>query len=114
MYLYVELWRARPAWLALDAADRTSFVERLGPAITTLLGSGVELVGFAVTDADVPHGANFPYVAVWQMATLDLVQQFERAIEGSGWHDYFEQVNVRGTIQPPADVLEHVARAQQP
>ena len=114
MHLYVELWKARPAWLALEPAQRASYVEQLGPTIASLVDAGVELVGFAVTDADVPHDANYPYAAVWRMPTLDLVHQFEAAIEAAGWHRYFEQVNARGAIQPAGDVLEHVARAHQP
>jgi hypothetical protein len=114
VHLYVELWKARPAWLALEAAERTAYVEQLGPAIASLLDAGIELVGFAVADADAPYDAAYPYLAVWRMPTLDLVHRFEQAIEGAGWHRYFEQVNARGAIQPAADVLAHSARAQQP
>lgn len=114
MHLYVELWKARPEWLALSPDDRAAYVEQLGPAIAALLGEGVELVGFAVADADAPHGANYPYLAIWRMPTLDLVHRFESGIESAGWHRYFEQVNVRGALQPPGDVLAHLARAAQP
>ncbi len=114
MHLYVELWKARPAWLAMTPEDRAAFVARLEPAVTRLVGEGVQLLGFAVTDADVPHGADYPYMAVWQMPTLELVRHYERGVEAAGWHEYFEQVNARGALQTPASVLEHMTRAQQP
>ena len=114
MHLYVELWKARPAWLAMEQEQRTAFVARLEPAMTRLAGDAIQLVGFAVTDADVPNGADYPYMAVWQMATLEDVRVYERGVAASGWHDYFEQVNARGALQTPASVLEHMTRAQQP
>ena len=114
MHLYVELWKARPEWLALPAAERAAYVEGFGPAISGLLDAGVELVGFAVADADAPHAVDYPYLAVWRMPSLELVHRLEALVETAGWHRYFDQVNARGALQPPADVLAHVARAEQP
>ena len=114
MHLYVELWKARPAWLAMPAEERAAWVAALGPVMSDLVRAGVELVGFAVTDADAPHDADYPYVAVWRMPTRELVHDFESAVEATGWHRYFEQVNVRGELLPPAQVLDHMARAATP
>lgn len=114
MHLYVELWKARPAWLSLSADDRTAYVAQLGPAIGQLLGAGIELVGFAIADADAPHPSGYPYIAVWKMPTLDLARALEAAVEGAGWHTYFEQINARGELMPAQDVLAHMARASQP
>lgn len=114
MHLYVELWKARPAWLALSAEERERYVAQLGPAIDQLLEAGIELVGFAIADADAPHAAEYPYLAVWRMPTLELARALEQTVESAGWHQYFEQVNSRGAVLPPPDVLAHMARAEQP
>ncbi len=114
MHLYVELWKARPEWLALSVDERTAWVAALGPMMSDLVRAGVELVGFAVTDADAPYDANYPYISIWRMPSRELVHQFESAVEASGWHGYFEQVNVRGELLPPNQVLEHMARAAVP
>ena len=114
MHLYVELWKARPAWLALPASDRSAWVTALYPTLQASAGANVELIGFAVTDADAPHGTDYPYMAVWRLASLQTVQEFEGLRQATGWHEYFEQVNARGELQAPTHVLDHMARAQTP
>jgi hypothetical protein len=109
MHLYVELWKARPAWTSLSAGDRDAYVGQLGPAIGELLAGGVELLGFALVDADAPHAADYTYLAVWRMADVDGARALEATVEGAGWHRYFEQVNARGAILPPSEVLAHMA-----
>ena len=112
MHLYVELWKARPAWHALSAADRESYVGQLGPAIGQLLSTGIELVGFALADADAPYAADYTYIAVWRMPDVEGARSLETTVEGAGWHQYFEQVNARGAIVPPPEVLAHMADSQ--
>ena len=114
MHLYVELWKARPSWLAMPATERADWVAKLGPLMEQLTSAGIELLGFAVTDADAPYGTDYPYMAVWRVPSLELVRQFEGGLQATGWHDYFEQVNARGELQPPSLVLDHMARAATP
>jgi hypothetical protein len=80
-------------------------VAQLGPAIGELLGAGIELVGFALNDQDAPHRADYRYLAVWKMPSEELVHRLEAAIEQAGWHNYFEQVNAKGTIISPQEAL---------
>jgi len=110
MHLYLELWKAKPAWRALPLAEREAFVAGLGPAIEKMLADGIELVAFARTDPDTSHRADYAYIAAWRMPTRDLAVTFERTVDGSGFHDYFEQVNARGAIEPAPDVLARMAR----
>jgi len=110
MYLYVELWKPRPAWRALDAAKRNDFITGIGPAIGELTAAGIELVGFAFNDDDTEYRADYAYLAVWRMPSKALACELETAVIGAGFHDYFEQVNARGAIVPPDDVLAHMQR----
>ncbi len=112
MYLYVELWKARPAWFALSAAERAGYMENVGPAIGQLLGAGIELLGFALADSDTLHGAEYTYLAAWRMPSKELALALEQAVDGASWHVYFEQVNARGAIMPPPDALAHMAGAE--
>lgn len=114
MHLYVELWKARPAWRALAVAEREAYVAQLGPAIGQLLATGVELVGFALADADAPYEAGYTYIAVWKMPDVNGARTLESTVDGAGWHRYFEQVNARGAIVPPPDVLAHMAHGSLP
>ena len=36
MYLYVELWKAKPEWLALSQQERGEYMANVGPAIDYL------------------------------------------------------------------------------
>jgi hypothetical protein len=109
MHLYVALWNAKPEWLALPAAQRGAFVEKLGAAMPALLQTGIELLGFARCDADTTHRAAYRYLAVWRTPDATLARALEDAVAQLGWHRYFEQVNARGEVLPPAAVLGDMA-----
>lgn len=109
MYLYVELWKARPAWLALSREQRGAWMDGLLTGLQEQLRSGVEVLGFARSDADTPLPAGYDFVAAWRMPSKAAAERFERFVEGAGWHDYFEQVNARGrTMETEEFVSSHV------
>jgi len=97
MYMYAKLWNARPAWLALSQPEREQFFATLGPEVGAQLTAGCELVGLVIADTDTPRRGAYQYMAIWRMDQAQ-VPSFEAAWERLGWHDYFEQVNVRGTV----------------
>lgn len=97
MYLYVELWKAKPAWLNLRASDRKAWMVRVLAGLQQQqYKSGVHMLGFAACDARVPRSAGFDYFAVWKMPDKSSAEGFERFVNDAGWYDYFEQVNARG------------------
>lgn len=110
MYLYVELWKAKPEWLGLSEKERGEYMSQLGPAIEGLAKSGVEIVGWGLNDAETPYRGDYPYLAVWKMPNKNLVQQFEETVEQAGWHKYFEQINVRGELLTPETVIENMIK----
>lgn len=111
MYLYLELWTARPAWLALSTEERTQFMDSIGPAIGQLLDTEIELLGFALADSGALQGTAHTYMAAWRMPTRELAVMLEEAVAGSGWHDYFDQVNARGAVMDTPDALAHMIAA---
>ena len=96
MYFYIELWKARSAWLELSDERRKSWLDRLLAALREQLEGGVEPVGLVANDADTPRSAGYDFFAVWRMSDAEVARRFEDFIERVGWHDYFEQVNARG------------------
>jgi hypothetical protein len=98
MYLYVELWKIRPAWLELSKDERKSWFDKLLGSLQEQLQSGVEPLGLAQNDNDTPLSAGFDFVAAWKMPSKEIAQQFERFVEDAGWHNFFEQVNARGPM----------------
>ncbi len=109
MHLYVELWKARPQWLALSADERKQYFDKIGTEIQKLIEAGVEIVGFAINDDETPHRGDYRYLAVWKMPSLEQVRMLEASVQRAGRHDYFEQVNARGELIPPPQALADMA-----
>jgi hypothetical protein len=111
MYLYVELWKARPAWLELPQGERQAWMDNLLAGLQQF-GSGVEVVGFASNDGDTPHSSGYEFFAAWRMPNKEVAEQFENFVEGAGWHEYFEQVNARGSILETEQFVSAHVRAE--
>jgi hypothetical protein len=98
MYLYVELWKFRPAWLELTPEDRKTWMDKLLGGLQQQLESGVEVIGFVANDNDTPHSSGYDFLAVWRMPHKEAAVRFENFVEASGLHEYYEQVNTRGQM----------------
>jgi hypothetical protein len=107
MYLYVELWSAKQAWLDLPKEERVKFVELCGGAIQSLLTTGVEIVAWGINDPDTDHKANYDYIGVWKFPSKESCQGFESLVTQAGWHNYFEQISASSPMMAPPDVLGH-------
>jgi hypothetical protein len=105
MYLYVELWSAKPAWHELSTDERAAYMDRLGPGIAELIEKGIEVVAWGENDADTPHRAGFDFFAVWRMPDRDHARLLEDTVERAGWYDYMEQLNARGVAGSPEAVI---------
>ena len=114
MYLYLELWNPTDAWLALSEDERNDYMEQVGPSIGQLTDAGVELIGFAMNDEDTPHRAAYRYLAAWTMPGREQVDLLEGILDEAGWHDYFEQVNGRGTLVAPEAALADMTQLNTP
>jgi hypothetical protein len=105
MMLYVELWQARPAWLALPQEERERFFGIVGQALEAQFGAGCELAGVALNDVETPRRGNYQFMAVWKVPASRL-PDFEATWERIGWHEYFAQENVRGPLIAPETFIE--------
>ena len=109
MYLYVELWKARPAWLELAQGERKAWMDKLLAGLQQQLQSGVEVVGFASNDGETPYPSGYDFFAAWRMPNKEAAERFEGFVERAGWHEYFEQVNARGpSLETEQFVSAHV------
>jgi hypothetical protein len=105
MYLYVELWNVRPAWLALTVEQRAAYIEQVNHAMQGMFNAGAKVITWSVTDAATDRPAGQSYFAVWQFPDAAFARQFELQVAQAGWYDYFEQVNVAGAVSTPQAVL---------
>lgn len=110
MHIFVELWNARPEWLALSEEERGSYMQQVGAGMGELAKAGIEVVCWAVNDPDTSHRCGYQYIAVWKMPDASAVKLFEETVEQAGWYNYFEQVNARGRLATPEDVIGHIMK----
>jgi hypothetical protein len=125
MYLYVELWRAKDAWLKLSKEQRKAKLNQLQQAAAANPIPGVTPFSFrqasdklvfdgvttqpVIVDEAVARPTGFRYVAAWMIATRDLLKKFERRVEDLGWwFEYFEQKNAWGEIDTGAATADMI------
>jgi hypothetical protein len=105
MYIFVECWKARPEWLALNPEERGSYMAELGKGIAELMKSGVEIVSWSMNDPGTSNRGSYDYFAVWKFPTKDLANGFEQIVLQSGWYNYFDQVNFKGEVSSPDAII---------
>ena len=119
MYLYIELWNAKDAWLKLGPEERRAQLEELRRAAAANPIPGVLAFSFrqlgdtfqfdgvtpqpAVLDGRAARPIRFRYGAAWMIPRRELIKVFEARIDRLGWwYDYFEQQNAWGEMNPQA------------
>jgi hypothetical protein len=107
MYLYVEMWNAKPSWLALSLPERQQFMAKVAEAAKGLQPLGAEVLGAWINDEDVDHRLGKTYFTAFRFPDKEAVQGFEAIVRESGWYDLFEQTNASGRIDTFANVMEH-------
>lgn len=100
MYLYLELWMPRRAWLELEEDDRRRVVAELG-------GDGARFLRLIRNDGQLTYPSGCAYLAVWELPDEEQLAALEGVLH-TAWHDYFGEVNARGTGDPPVEALEAV------
>ena len=106
MYLFVEAWTPKPAWLALAREEREGYVSQVASGMSQLQAAGVEVVGWGFSD-DAARGTDHGAFAVWRCPTRQAANQLRQAVEHARWYDYFEQLDLGGEVESPEVVLEH-------
>ncbi len=112
--IFVELYNYRPAWHILSPEQKEDFVKSVLNAIEEVSRHEVEVVGWGMNDPDTDRRAAYDFFCVYRVPSADFQRGFEANIAGSGWHDYFEQVNVSGAIMAPADLLKANIAGERP
>jgi hypothetical protein len=129
MYLYIEIWKAKDAWLKLSNEQRAGKLEQLlqlanEHPITGVIPFSFRPVGDVflfdgvverpvVIDNAVARPTGFHYAAAWMVPTRELIKQFEDRVESLGWWwEYFEQQNAWGPMDREATVSDMVHGGQ--
>ncbi|WP_336801936.1 DUF6616 family protein [Kaistia sp. MMO-174] len=102
-----ELYSPKPAWIALDPADKQQFFEAIGAGMAALSELGIEALAFGETDATKLRPASQSFFAIWRLADEAALDALLDGIAASGWHAYFDTINAAG---PATDLVRHMGR----
>jgi hypothetical protein len=107
MYIFVEMWNPKQAWLDLSQSERTDYISAVGGAVKSLTDAGVEIITWSFNDKATDRFNGFDYFAIWKFPDMELVKVFQNTVVEAGWYNYFDQVNACGLIGGPQPVLDH-------
>jgi len=96
MKIFIEFWKAKDAWHQLSKEERVSYVSQIGPVMEDLVSKGVVVDAWGVNDDSSPHKANYDFFAITKLPSQELLENFQAIVEGAGWYNYFEQINMTG------------------
>lgn len=95
-HMLLELYTAKPAWLALTPEERQAFLAKVGAGMGPLLAQNITPCGFGEIASDLPYGTSTRFFAVWQAPDAAALAALVAGISASGWHDYFDTINAGG------------------
>lgn len=108
--LLVELYNYRGAWRETSSEERGQYVERVMQSIRALADSGIEMLGCGHNDVSTDRRAPYDFFCVYRAADQQAQKIFFEQIEGSGWYDRFEQVNLSGAaLNAPGLLFDNAA-----
>ena len=105
MYLYVEMWNAKSAWLGLPQKDREAFMQKVDEFLGTIMGDDREVYGCCVNDGDTMPRADYAYLVVWKLKDKSAVKAIADGTAAVGFYEYFDQVNIGGEQKTPDELV---------
>jgi len=105
MKFYIEAWTPRQTWLEMSTEKRMEYMAQLGPAIQQLTDMGTEIISWGTNDPNTHNRLGFDFFAIWKFPNEEIARTFEDIVSGSGWYNYFDQVNLQGSPESPNDVI---------
>jgi hypothetical protein len=107
--IFVTFFQPRKEWLSLETGARADFIRRVVVEIDDLSGRGIEIVAFAENRTSTVNRIEFDFFCVYSVRDQRAQSEFDRLVQASGWHDYFDQVAGTGRAQAPAEILNKLA-----
>lgn len=96
MKIFIEFWKAKDAWHQLTTEERKEYAAQMGPTMQDLVSKGALIDGWGMNTNSSPNRADYDFFAITKLPTQDLLESFQAIVEGAGWYNYFEQINMSG------------------
>lgn len=111
MQVFIELWNAKREWFELSREERAAYMQNVREGLAAMREGGIEVLGWGTVDPETDRKAGYDFYAVYRMQNRVQVDAFEEAVEGDGWYDYFEQINVSGELEDAHTVIDRLIEA---
>jgi hypothetical protein len=128
MFLYIELWKPKDAWLKLSTEERRAKLDHLRREAESHPIPGVIPFSFrqvgdvflldssitqpAIIDDAVARPTGYRYAAAWMIPTKELIKKFEQRVENLGWwFEFFDQKNAWGEMDAQATLADMIGAA---
>src|SRR4051812_25741097 len=105
MKIYIVLWKAKAPWKNLSIEARDAYIGPLSAGIKQLMEEGVEVINWGANDGSNLNNVDHDFFAIWRFPNDMVAKSFENMVVGTGWYNYFDQVNVMGDALSPQDVI---------
>lgn len=109
MHLYIDLWKARPSWVALSEAQRREILLRLGRHIDDVVDDGAGRPRFFLSHDAFGLNELHRYQILWEGAGSRHIEGMQRAFEEVQWSRYFERLGTAGESVDQADLFEELS-----
>jgi len=76
MITYIELWKAKQAWINLSKEERGNYMTALGPAIQQLMEKGVQVVSWGVNEPSTFARVDYDFFGVWTFPDQESTKGF--------------------------------------
>jgi hypothetical protein len=105
--IFVELYRHNDKWESASSEFRHEFVDQLIGLMRSggLEKLGIEVITYSFNSPATSHRADYDFVCVYKVQSEEQLREFEKMIEGSGWYEYFDQINAGGPAGDPVPAL---------
>jgi len=105
MKVFIELWKAKDAWKNLPQTERQEYMAQIGPVMEDLMSRGLEITAWGINEDETEHKSEYDFFAVSKLPTDELLKEFQSIVEAAGWYNYFDQVNLSGSLMSPEEVI---------
>lgn len=105
MKVFIELCKARDAWLKLSLKERQDYVAQIGPVMEDLINRGAVIEAWGINEDETDYKSEYDFFMVTKLPDDDMLKEFQSIVESAGWYDYFEQVNLSGSLMSPDEVI---------
>lgn len=105
MKIFIELWKAKDAWKNLSLKERQEYMAQIGPVLQDLMEKGAVFEVWGVNEDKTDYRSEYDFFAVTRLPSDELLKEFQNIVEAADWYEYFEQVNISGTLISAEEII---------